>query len=123
MQYFRAITAVMLIAVAGVSQAQPPATPKVPLADCVNLGADHEAFRFGNQYLLVHDGDAHYRLSFYGNCEALGLATQVRISTSGEANRLCPKATRVESRTQSCTVRSVDRIDAADYARFQRKAR
>jgi hypothetical protein len=121
--HHRVIVAVACIAFAGTSQARQPATPKTPLNDCVNLSTDHEAFRFGKQYLLIQDGDAHYRLSFRGDCEAIGLSSQVVISTAGETNRLCPQATKVDSRTRSCSVSSVDQIDADRYARYKRTSR
>ena len=53
--------------------AEAPATQSTPLADCVDLAPDHQAFGFGTQYLLVQDGDAHYRVSFYGSCDAVGM--------------------------------------------------
>jgi hypothetical protein len=121
--HHRFIAAAAFLAFAGAAQARPPAAPKTPLNDCVNLSGDYEAFRFGKQYLLIRDHDAHYRLSFSGDCEALGISTQVVISTAGEANRLGPMATRVESRRHSCAVRRVDEIDATQYARYKRISR
>ena len=104
------------------------ATPNVPsdsaMSDCVDLGADHEAFRYANQALLVADGDTHYKLSFGGSgCDALMAAATVDIATSGQANRLCPKGTRVSARTYSCAVREVRRITPDEYTAYQRKAR
>jgi hypothetical protein len=121
--HHRFIAAAACIAIAGTAQARQPAPPKTPLNDCVNLGGDHEAFRFGKQYLLIQDGTAHYRLSFSGDCEALGLSSQVVIATAGEANRLCPQATKVNSRLHSCSVTGVDLIDADKYTRYKRMSR
>jgi hypothetical protein len=117
------VVAAACIAFAGTSQARQPPTPKTPLDDCVTLGPNHQAFGFGKQYLLIQDGDSHYRLAFRGDCEALSLSTQVVISTAGETNRLCPQATKVNSRSRSCSVSSVDRIDADRYARYRKTSR
>jgi hypothetical protein len=91
-----------------------------PLADCVDLGADHQTTHFASQYLLVEDGNAHYRVSFNRACEAIRLPSQATISTDGQVNRLCPSNTRVASRSASCKVRGVDQIDAESYARYKR---
>ncbi|HVI26641.1 MAG TPA: hypothetical protein VM576_10720 [Xanthomonadaceae bacterium] len=96
---------------------------KQPLSDCTDIAPQHEAFRFGTQYLFVKDGDAHYRLSFGSGCGALTTATQVTVQTDGQANRLCPKNTRVETRSGICSARQIDLISAESYARYQRKAR
>ena len=113
-----------LLAVAGVATA---ATPDVPadsaLSDCVDLGANHEAFRYTNQALLIADGDTHYKLSFGSGCDALMAAATVDIATNGQANRICPSGTRVSARTYSCAVRQVKRITPEDYTRYQRMAR
>ena len=122
MQVLRISAVALLLAATGATQAKTPATPATPLTDCVDLTADHQAFGFGTQYLLVQDGDAHYRVSFYGNCDAVGMP-QVEISTSGTINRLCPEATRVTASTRACAVRSVQQIDADAYARYRRKSR
>jgi len=79
--------------------------------------------RFGSQYLLVKDGEAHYRVGFGGNCSAISLSTQVRIRTGDQDNRLCPSGTRVLSKRDSCTVRSVVLISGDDYASYTRRAR
>ena len=109
-----------LLACAGVAVAAPPADP---LPDCVDLGANHESFRFANQALLVADGDAHYKLSFGSGCDALLAASSVDIATDGQANRLCPTGTRVSARARSCAVRKVGRISADAYVAYQRRAR
>jgi hypothetical protein len=74
--------------------------------------------------LLIADGDAHYKVSFGGSgCDALMAAATVDITTDGQANKLCPKGSRVSARTYSCNVRQVQRISAEDYAAYQRRAR
>ena len=93
------------------------------LTECVDLKTDHEMARFGSQYLLVKDGQDHYRLGFGGNCSAITLSTQVKISTQGQSNRLCPAATRVTTKRDSCDAREVVRVDAAEYERYARKRR
>jgi len=122
MQVLRITTLALLLAASGATQAETSATPATPLSDCVDLTPDHQAFGFGTQYLLVQDGDAHYRVSFYGNCDAVGMP-QVQISTSGTSNRLCPQATRVTANMRACSVRSVEQIDADRYARYRRLSR
>jgi hypothetical protein len=110
-----------LLACAGAAAAAPPADP---LPDCVDLGANHEAFRYANQALLVADGDAHYKLSFAGDgCDALQAASSVDIATDGQPNRLCPTGTRVSARAKSCAVSKVSRISTDAYVAYQRRAR
>ena len=115
------LLALPLLLLAGVACAAD--STKQPLSECTDISAQHEAFRFGTQYLFVKDGDAHYRLSFGNGCGALTTATQVTIQADGQANRLCPKSTRVETRAGVCSARQIDRIGAESYARYQRKAR
>jgi len=121
MQALRTTFVTLLLAAAGTLQAA-PSVPTTPLADCVDLAPDHQAFAVGTQTLLIQNGDAHYRVSFYGDCSAIAMP-RVEISTSGTANRLCPKSTRVTAQTDTCTVRSVDEIDADRYASYRRKTR
>jgi len=110
-----------LLACAGAAVAAPPADP---LPACVDLGANHEAFRYANQALLVADGDAHYKLSFDADgCSALQAASSVDIATDGQPNRLCPTGTRVSARAMSCAVAKVNRISADTYVAYQRRAR
>ena len=114
----RLIAFALIAAATTAAQAAPATTPATPLASCVDLAPGHESFHFGSQYLLVRDGEHHYRVSFGGDCDAL-LHGQVDISTSGTANQLCPDSTRVSARTYVCQVRSVDEIDAAAYDRYR----
>lgn len=93
------------------------------LADCVDLPADYQAARFGSQYLLVKDGDNYYRLGFNGSCSAISLSSSVKISTDGQANRLCPSNTKVSSKRDSCKVREVDRVDQDAYEQYARRNR
>jgi hypothetical protein len=118
---YRLIAFALAAAASTFAQAAPASTPATPLSSCVDLTAGHESFRFGSQYLLVRDGDHHYRMSFGGNCDAL-LHGTVAIDTKGTANQLCPSATRVSARTYACQVRSIDEIDAAAYDRYRAKA-
>lgn len=115
-----------LFALAGTaSAASPAATPEdTAFSDCVDLGADHGAFRYGNQALLVADGDAHYKLGFgVSGCDALMASSTVDIATNGQVNRLCPEGSKVITRAQSCIVRSVQRLTPAQYTAYQRRAR
>ena len=122
MHAFRITAVALLLAATGATQARTPATPATPLPDCVDLTPGHEAFSFGTQYLLLQDGDAHYRVSFYGSCDAVGMP-QPEVSTSGTVNRLCPKDTRVTAGMRACSVRTVEQIDAERYARYRRMSR
>ncbi|MBP6797583.1 MAG: hypothetical protein KA124_05760 [Luteimonas sp.] len=94
-----------------------------PLTDCVSLSDAHQGTRFGSQYLLLKDGDAHYRLGFGGSCDALMRSSIVQVATGGEKNRLCAKGTTVTSRSSYCTVRSVEKVDADYYERVARQNR
>ena len=117
---YRAFLAVLLAVCATTSQAR-TAVNQNPLTDCVDLGVDHQAVRFGTQYVLIQDGDAHYRLHFNGSCDALTVATSIEISTDGQVNRLCPQKSRLVSRMKSCSVRGVDLIDADTFERYKRR--
>jgi hypothetical protein len=100
------------------------ASADTAFSDCVDLSANHEAFRYANQALLVADGDAHYKLGFGGNgCDALMTSTTVDIATNGQTNRLCPKGSRVVSPAKSCAVLSVQRLTPDEYTAYQRRAR
>jgi hypothetical protein len=121
MPLLRMTAAALLLVAAGTTHAATD-TPATPLADCVDLSPNHQGFGVGTQRLLIEDGDAHYRVSFYGDCAAID-NPQVEISTAGTANRLCPKATRVSSRVDTCAVRSVEQIDADRYARYRKTTR
>jgi hypothetical protein len=113
-----------LLAVAGIAAAATPdAQSDSAVSDCVDLSANHEAFRYATQALLIADGDAHYKLSFGSGCDALMASSTVDVTTNGQANRLCPKGSRVSARTYSCAVREVQRISADEYAAYRRKAR
>jgi hypothetical protein len=113
-----------LLAMAGtVAAATPNATPDNAMSDCVDLGANHEAFRYSNQALLIADGDAHYKLSFGSGCDALTLTSNVDITSDGRADRICPQGTRIFAGPRSCSVQNVRTITAEDYAKYQRKAR
>jgi hypothetical protein len=118
----RLIASALIAAATTAAQAGPPATPAVPLASCVDLSPEHEAFRFGSQYLLVQDGDAHYRLSFGGDCDALLQSARFDISTDGKSNRLCGNGSKVSTRS-ACPVSSVVQIDADQFARYRRRSR
>jgi hypothetical protein len=94
-----------------------------PLSDCVDLAPGSQMTRFGSQYLLVKDGDAHYRIGFNGNCSAISLTTQVKLRTGDQDNRLCPSGTRVLTKRDSCTARDVVLVDEDAYASYVRRSR
>ncbi|RZA13615.1 MAG: hypothetical protein EOP02_28050 [Proteobacteria bacterium] len=94
------------------------------VADCVDLSPNYEVTRFGSQYLFVKDGESHYRIGFSsGGCDAIGQSTKVQIVTDGQANRLCPAATKIKTRRDSCNVREVIGVDADEYDRTARRNR
>lgn len=127
--YFRLLLlSLPLLPVTGAAAAATPAATasadNTTFSDCVDLGADHGAFRYGNQALLVSDGDAHYKLSFGATgCDALMTSATVDIDTNGQSNRLCPEGSRVVGRTQSCAVHGVKRLTPDEYTAYQRRAR
>lgn len=94
-----------------------------PLTECVSLSDAHKGTRFGSQYLLLKDGDAHYRLGFGGSCAALSRSSVVQVATGDKKNRLCAKGTTVTSRMDYCAVRSVEKVDADYYERVARRNR
>jgi len=113
-----------LLAIAGSATAAPPSgVASDVMADCVDLGTGHEAFRYANQALFIADGDSHYKLTFGLGCDALTLTSNVDIVTAGKADRLCPQGTHVYAGPRSCNVQRVMTITADDYMRYQRKAR
>ena len=93
------------------------------LSECVDLPAGYEVARFGSQYLLVKDGDNYYRLGFSGSCSAIAMSSTVKISTKGQADRLCPAATRVATKRDACDAREIVRVDEDEYERYARKRR
>lgn len=100
------------------------AAPADALAECVELAPDYQATRFGSQYLLVKNGETHYRLSFGGgSCDAIAMSSRLKITTEGTANRLCPTGTRVATKNDRCSVRSVEEIRADEYERYRQRAR
>jgi hypothetical protein len=124
MQLRHRLIALILIATATTAaQAATPVAPAAPLADCVDLGPQHEAFRFGSQYLLVQDGDNHYRLSFSGDCDAILHSSSPDIAAGGKSNRLCARGTRVSTGAYSCAVSRIDQIGADTYTRYRRRSR
>jgi len=94
-----------------------------PLSDCVDIAPQRQVARYGSQYLLVKDGDAHYRIGFGGSCSAISMSTQVQIRTDRQDNRLCPSGTRIITRGDSCTVRTVVLISEDEYAKYARRGR
>lgn len=99
------------------------AAPGEKLSGCVELSPDHQATRFGSQYLVLRDNGAHYRLGFAGSCHALAVSSNVSISTDGQPNRLCPGGTEVSTKRDVCKVRAVDEIRADEFERYARRGR
>ena len=120
---FKLKSALILVALASCAGVAHARNDNQPLKDCVELSADHQMARFGSQYLLVKDGDAHYRIGFGGSCSAIAVSTQVKIATDDQANRLCPQGTRVVTKRDSCAAREVLRVDEDEYETYARKRR
>ena len=99
------------------------ATASAPqkLEECVTLSGNHSAARAGSTGLVVQDGDNHYQLDFGGSCSATTLASQVTITTAGQANTICPRGSAVTTRTHYCRVRSAVLIPAETYQRYARR--
>ena len=93
----------------------------VPVEGCVDLSANHEGVRYGAKYLLVKDGDAHYRLDFGRSCSAITAAGSITIRAEGEANRICASGTEVDTGRATCNVRKVEAIDAETFARYKKR--
>ena len=94
-----------------------------PITDCISLSDAHKGTRGGSEYLLLKDGDAHYRVGFGGSCDALARSSVVQVATGDHKNQLCAKGSKVTSRSGYCAVRSVEKIDAEDYERAARRNR
>lgn len=120
---FKLKSTMILAALLGFATAAHARQENEKLADCVDLPADYQAARFGSQYLLVKDGDNYYRLGFNGSCSAIAVSTAVKISTGGQANRLCPSDTKVSTKRDSCSAREVVRVDQDEYERYARRQR
>ena len=96
--------------------------PSSPLAACTALSDAHRASTFGTQYVLIEDGDAHYRLRFRGgDCNALALVTRIEIASEQTDNQLCPQGTRVKTQRGNCDVSAVDLISEDRYKSLRRR--
>lgn len=93
------------------------------LSECVDLSSQHETARFGSQYLLIKDGESHYRLGFGGSCGEIAIATRVQIRAEGKESRICPRGTTVLTKRGSCTVRGIASISAEQYDSYARRGR
>lgn len=92
-----------------------------PIEGCVTLSDNHEGVRYGSRYLLVKDGDAHYRVDFGKSCSALTLASGVAIKANGQPNQLCATGTKIASKRATCRARAVEAIDAEAFDRYKRR--
>ena len=118
----RSLLAAVLLAAC--SATAPSQASETPLTDCLDLSSGYQVTRFGTQYLLLKDGEDHYRLGFSGgSCDAIAVSTQVQIATEGQSNRLCPAKTQVRTKRDSCVVREVVPVDADEYERYARRNR
>ena len=93
----------------------------VPVEGCVDLSSSHEGMRYGSKYVLIKDGDAHYRLDFGRACSAITASGSITIEAEGEANRICASGTKVDTGRGDCNVRKVEAIDAETFARYKKR--
>jgi hypothetical protein len=121
MSSFRSAIAIALLS--GVAFASAHAAGNEDLSDCVDLSSQHETARFGSQYLLVKDGESHYRLGFGGSCGEIAISTRVQLRAEGKDGRICPSGTTVRTKRGSCTVRGVASISAEQYESYARRGR
>ena len=117
--------AVLTALLAGATACAPArAAPGDALAECVTLSPDHQASRFGTQYLLVKDDSTHYRLGFGGGaCDAMAMSARVEIHTDGTPNRLCPSGSEVATKRDTCKVSGVQEITPEQFERYSRRGR
>ena len=77
-------SAIALIALSPIAAAEPPrddaCTVLSPQAQAVQLGS-----RASSRYLLIEDGDTHYRLDLFRNASYAPLATPIRLVSNGQA--------------------------------------
>ena len=121
MSSFRSAIAIALLSCASFAPAY--AASDADLSECVDLSPQHETARFGTQYLLVKDGESHYRLGFGGSCGEIAISTHVQVRAEGQDGRICPRGTTVLTKRGSCTVRGVASISAEKYDSYARRGR
>lgn len=91
------------------------------LGECITLSDAHRAVRADdNSQLLVKDGDAHYRVDFGGQCQAIARHSVVHLETNGNRNQLCPQGSQVRAKRDTCKVESIEPIRQVDYQRNAR---
>ena len=90
------------------------------IKECAALSGNAQVSRFGNQYVLVKDGDAYYRLSVE-HCDMISLATRLEVSAESQPGRICPANTRIKTNTGNCRAGRAELIDEATYLRYQRR--
>ncbi len=94
------------------------------LPGCVDLGNDREVVRSGGGgSMLLRDADSHYLLTFRDDCGSLATTRTINIQSEGAGNRLCPDATVVRTKRQDCEVRSIEVLDAQQFAERKRRLR
>ncbi len=117
----RSASIALLTALAALASAANASQENEKLAECIDLPANYEAVRSGSQYLLVKNNDDYFRIDLGSGCNAIALSSVVKISTEGEANRICPTGTRVSSKHSRCDAREIIRIDLDEYKRYARR--
>ncbi len=115
---------VTLVALVACGLTSPLAMAGEPLPDCVPLGGAQEIIRAGGgNQIFVRDDQSHYRLEFARNCDAVKIASTIKVSADGQPDRLCPAGTTVRTNTSTCAVKTVELISADEFAKGKRRAR
>ncbi|QNP40727.1 hypothetical protein [Lysobacter solisilvae (ex Woo and Kim 2020)] len=96
------------------------AAPAQAIQECATLSGNQQISRFGNQYVLVRDGDTYYRLQA-DRCDKLSLATSFELQAESQSGRICPRDTQIETNTGKCKATRAEVIDEATYLRYQRR--
>lgn len=93
---------------------------------CATLSPQAEAVEFrmqsSNRYLLIRDGDAHYRLDLFRTDSVAPMAAPIRVVSSGQARTLCTRERTVVKAADGRVfwVYRASAIDAEQYAKLTR---
>lgn len=93
---------------------------------CATLSPDAQAVQLGtlssNRYLLIRDGDAHYRLDLFRTDHAAPIASPIRLVSNGQARTFCMGDRTVVKGADGRMfwVSNARRIDAERYAKLTR---
>ena len=115
-------SAIALIALSPIAAAEPPrddaCTVLSPQAQAVQLGS-----RASSRYLLIEDGDTHYRLDLFRNASYAPRATPIRLVSNGQARTVCMHGRTMvkDADGKMFWVSRASAIDAGKFAQLTRK--